>query len=121
MTSVPNIYRILPEVILTLTGVVIMLLEASLPPAWRAPPLGWVAAIGTTIALWASLWQLSLPEGTGFFSTVETSAFTVFFHVLICGIVLPSFCSLPIRSPKAAITRASFTRSSSSARLACAC
>ena len=28
------------------------------------------------------------PQGTGFFGTVETSAFTVFFHVLICGIVL---------------------------------
>ena len=50
--------------------------------------LGWIAAIGTTVALWASLWQLSLPQGTGFFATVETSAFTIFFHVLICGIVL---------------------------------
>ncbi len=26
--------------------------------------------------------------GTGFYGTIETSAFTVFFHVLICGIVL---------------------------------
>ncbi len=42
------------------------------------------------MALWASLWQLSLPEGTGFYATVETTAFTVFFHVLICGIVLVS-------------------------------
>ena len=88
MNSVPDIYRILPEVILTLTGVAIMLIDASLPSAWPRRMLGWVAAIGTTIALWASLWQLSLPQGTGFFSTVETSAFTVFFHVLICGIVL---------------------------------
>ena len=88
MNPVPDIYRILPEVILTLTGVAIMLIEASLPPGWPRRPLGWVAAIGTTLALWASLWQLSLPAGTGFFSTVETSPFTVFFHVLICGIVL---------------------------------
>ena len=88
MTPVPDIYRILPEVILTLTGVVVMLIDATLPPAWPRRSLGWVAAMGTTVALWASLWQLSLPEGTGFFSTVETSAFTVFFHVLICGIVL---------------------------------
>ena len=88
MTPVPDIYRILPELILTLTGVAIMLLDASFPPAWPRRPLGWVGAIGTTIALWASLWQLSLPEGAGFFSTVETSAFTVFFHVLICGIIL---------------------------------
>jgi NADH-quinone oxidoreductase subunit N len=47
-----------------------------------------VGAVGTTLALWASLWQLSRPEGTGFYGTIETSAFTVFFHVLICGIVL---------------------------------
>jgi formate hydrogenlyase subunit 3/multisubunit Na+/H+ antiporter MnhD subunit len=58
------------------------------PPGVPRRNLGWVAAIGTTLALWASLWQLSLPQGTGFFGTVETSAFTIFFHVLICGIVL---------------------------------
>jgi NADH-quinone oxidoreductase subunit N len=90
VNPVPDIYRILPEVILTLTGVVVMLIEATIPPGWPRRPLGWVAAIGTTLALWASLWQLSLPVGTGFFSTVETSPFTVFFHVLICGIVLVS-------------------------------
>ena len=88
MNPVPDIYRILPEVILTLTGVAVMLIDASLPPALPRRNLGWIAAIGTTVALWASLWQLSLPQGTGFFATVETSAFTIFFHVLICGIVL---------------------------------
>jgi NADH-quinone oxidoreductase subunit N len=88
VNSVPDIYRILPEVILTLTGVAVMFIDASLPSGLPRRPLGWVAAIGTTLALWASLWQLSLPQGTGFFSTVETSAFTIFFHVLICGIVL---------------------------------
>src|SRR5579863_7635397 len=80
--------RILPEIILTLTGIVVMLIDASMPVGWQRRPLGWVAAIGTTLALWASVAQLALPEGTGFFATVETSAFTVFFHVLICGIVL---------------------------------
>jgi NADH-quinone oxidoreductase subunit N len=88
VNPVPDIYRILPEVVLTLTGVAVMLIDASLPFGSRAAPLGWVAAIGTTLALWASLWQLSLPQGTGFYGTVETSAFTIFFHVLICGIVL---------------------------------
>jgi len=88
VNPVPGIFRILPEVVLTLTGVAIMLIDASLPPAWARRPLGWLAAIGTTLALWASLWQFSLPEGTGFFGTVETSTFTIFFHVLICGIVL---------------------------------
>jgi NADH-quinone oxidoreductase subunit N len=88
VNPVPDIFRIVPEVILTLTGVLVMLVDASLAPGSGRRWLGWIAAFGTTLALWASLWQLSLPEGTGFFDTVETSAFTVFFHVLICGIVL---------------------------------
>jgi NADH-quinone oxidoreductase subunit N len=90
VNPVPDILRILPEVVLTLTGVAIMLIDASLPSGFPRRPLGWVAAIGTNFALLASLWQLSLPQGTGFYSTVETSAFTIFFHVLICGIVLVS-------------------------------
>jgi NADH-quinone oxidoreductase subunit N len=88
LNSVPDIYRILPEVILTITGVAVMMTDASLPESWSRRYLGFLAASGTTLALWASVWQLSLPTGTGFFSTVETSPFTVFFHVLICGIVL---------------------------------
>jgi NADH-quinone oxidoreductase subunit N len=88
VNPVPDIFRILPEVILTLTGVLVMVIDATVPSQWARRPLGWVAALGTTLALWASLWQLSLPQGTGFYSTVETSAFTIFFHVLICGIVL---------------------------------
>jgi NADH-quinone oxidoreductase subunit N len=88
VNPVPDIFRILPEVILALTGVAVMMIDASLPAAFPRRLLGWVAALGTTFALWASLWQLSLPQGTGFYATVETSAFTVFFHVLICGIVL---------------------------------
>ncbi len=88
MNPVPDIYRILPEVILTLTGAAIMVVDASLPPQWPRRYLGFLAAIGTTLAIYGSLAQLAFPQGTGFFGTVETSAFTVFFHVLICGIVL---------------------------------
>jgi NADH-quinone oxidoreductase subunit N len=88
VNPVPDIFRILPEVILTLTGVVVMLTEASLPPGFPRRYLGMVAAVGTMLALWASIGQLYFPQGTGFYGTVETSAFTVFFHVLICGIVL---------------------------------
>ncbi len=82
-----DIFRILPEVILTLTGVAVMLIDASLPKEWARRPLGWVGALGTTLALWASIGQLYSP-GTAFYGTIETSAFTIFFHVLICGIVL---------------------------------
>jgi NADH-quinone oxidoreductase subunit N len=88
VNSVPDILRILPEVILTLTGVAVMLLEASWPTGRSRRTLGWVAAAGTMLALWASLGQLALPMGTGFYDTIETSAFTIFFHALICGLVL---------------------------------
>ena len=71
MNPVPDVYRILPEVVLTLTGVAVMLLESVFPTSWPRRWLGWIAALGTTFALWASLWQLSLPVGTGFFGTVE--------------------------------------------------
>jgi NADH-quinone oxidoreductase subunit N len=91
LSSLPqDFFRILPEVILTLTGVKVMVLDAAMPAGWPRRWLGWVAAIGTTLALWASLWQFSLPQGTGFYGAIETSAFTIFFHVLICGIVLIS-------------------------------
>ena len=80
--------RILPEIVLTLTGVLVMTVDASLPRNWRRRVLGWLAAFGTMAALWSSLLQLGLSPGTGFYGTVETSPFTVFFHVLICGIVL---------------------------------
>lgn len=83
-----DMYRILPEIVLTITGVLIMLIDASLPEGVQRRPLGWIAAVGSTVALWTSLWQLNLPTGTGFFGAVETSPFTVFFHVLICGTVL---------------------------------
>ena len=88
MNPVPDIYRILPEVVLTITGVLVMLIDASLAPLTSRRNLGLLAATGTTAAYCSSVWQLSLPMGTGYSGTVETSPFTVFFHVLICGIVI---------------------------------
>ncbi len=39
-----DLFRILPEVVLTLTGVVVMLIDASLPVGIPRRPLGFVAA-----------------------------------------------------------------------------
>ena len=47
----PDIFRILPEVVLTLTGVLVMLLDAALPKATQRRPLGWVAAFGVVLAV----------------------------------------------------------------------
>ena len=45
MNSVPDIYRILPEVILTLTGVAVMFIDASLPSPMAAPS-AWLGGCG---------------------------------------------------------------------------
>ena len=90
MTDVPQIYRILPEVILTITGVVIMLAEPLLAKNASRKPFGWLAVLGTLAALGASHWQLGLPTGTAFYGTVQTDAYSVFFHIVIGGIVLAS-------------------------------
>jgi NADH-quinone oxidoreductase subunit N len=82
------VYRILPELLLTLTGVLAMLLEPIMPPGMTRKPIGVLALLGVVAALAASVWQGSLPPGTAFYGTVQTDAFSVFFHVLICSIVL---------------------------------
>lgn len=90
MNTVPQILRILPEVILTVVGVLIMLIEPVMPKAKSRQSMGWLAVVGVIAALAASLYQYQLPAGTAYFGTVQTDAFSVFFHVLICGITLAS-------------------------------
>jgi NADH-quinone oxidoreductase subunit N len=82
--------RILPEVVLTLTGVVIMLIDPILPKGSSRKGIGWLTFVGVLGALVASLQQLRLAPGTAYSGMVQTDAFSIFFHVLICGIVLVS-------------------------------
>jgi NADH-quinone oxidoreductase subunit N len=88
MMQVPQVYRILPEVLLTITGVLLMLIEPLMPPSVSRKPMGYLALLGVIGALIASVWQLGLPPGTAYYGTVQTDAFSVFFHVLICSIAL---------------------------------
>jgi len=86
--DVPQAYRILPELILTITGVLAMLIEPVMPPGMSRKPIGFLALAGVVGALLASIWQLGLPPGTAYFGTVQTDAFSVFFHVVICAVAL---------------------------------
>ena len=90
MNTTPDILRILPEVILTIAGVLIMLIEPVMPETADRKSLGWLSVIAVLGSLAASLYQYQLPPGTAFFGYVQTDAFSVFFHVLICGIILAS-------------------------------
>jgi NADH-quinone oxidoreductase subunit N len=82
--------RVLPEIILTVFGILVMLADAVMAKPASRKPLGWLAVLGALAALAASFWQYGLPAGDAFYGVIRTDAFSVFFHVLIAGIVLAS-------------------------------
>ena len=48
MNLTQSFLRILPEVILTLTGVIVMMIEAMLARPRSRKPLGWLAIVGVS-------------------------------------------------------------------------
>ena len=87
-----NLLALLPEIILTVTGVLVMLAEAMIAPGKSRKPLGWLAIFGTFAAGFAAIVQLRYvnPHGpfTAFYNTVQVDAFSIFFHLLIASVVL---------------------------------
>ena len=87
-----NVLALLPEIILTLTGVAVMVAEPCLAPTASRKPLGWLAIAGTLAAIAASFYQLAAVRSTGvitaFYTTIQVDSFSVFFHLLIAGVVL---------------------------------
>src|SRR5438270_5047643 len=86
-----NVLALLPELILTLTGVVIMLAEPCLAPSSSRKPLGWIAIAGTLGALFASWYQVSLGTLHAFSNTIRVDAFSVLFRYVIGAVVLVTF------------------------------
>ena len=86
--------RILPELVLSLFGILIMLLDALVDEEKGQKTLGVIAFIGTIAGL-LSTWLMSQSPGVAFFNTVRVDAFSVFFHVLVITIaavvILSSF------------------------------
>ena len=89
-----SLLAVLPEVILTVVGVLIMLAEPMIPAGRSRKPLGWLAILGTLAAGAAALYQhtqfalfqwRTIPA---FYGTVQVDDFSVFFHLLIAAIVL---------------------------------
>jgi NADH-quinone oxidoreductase subunit N len=87
-----NLLALLPELILTLTGVLVMLAEPIIPAGASRKPLGWLAILGTSAAGLAAVYQLRLVDAhgplTAFSGTIQVDAFSIFFHLLIASIVL---------------------------------
>src|ERR1700724_1362655 len=84
----PNVLALLPEYILTVTGVLVMLTEAVLKPDTDRKPLGWLAILGTLLSGFASYYQLQFGTLHAFSGSIQVDAFSVFFHLLISAVGL---------------------------------
>ena len=86
--------RILPELVLSLFGMLIMIIDPLLDPESSHQSLGTVALIGALTAL-ASVFCMAKQPGTAFWNMVRVDSFSVFFHFLVIAIagvaILSSF------------------------------
>ena len=89
-----NLLALLPELFMTVTGVLIMLLEPVIPATRSRKPLGWLAILGTALAGCATWYQHRIIDNatgapiSGFYRTVQADQFSVFFHLLIAAVVI---------------------------------
>lgn len=92
-TLSPSVVALLPEYVLTVTAVIIMLIEAVLKPGTSRKPLGWLAILSTVATGFISYYQIRLGPITAFSGTVRVDAFSIFFHLLIGAIVVATLLS----------------------------
>ncbi len=84
--------RVLPELILTAFGMVIMVVDPLLDPDSSHQSLGTIALVGALAALASTYWMAQYP-GTAFTNMIRVEPFSVFFHVLIIAIAAVSILS----------------------------
>ena len=86
--------RILPELVLSAFGIIVMLLDPLVDEEKSQKTLGLIAFAGSIAAL-ISTWYMAQSPGAGFSNTVRVDRFSVFFTALVIGIaavvILTSF------------------------------
>jgi NADH-quinone oxidoreductase subunit N len=96
--------RILPEIVLSLFGMVIMVLDPLVDDRGTQKLLGLIALIGSVAAIAATLYQSQFP-GLGFWGMIKVDAFSTFFHVLVTAIaavvILSSFEYMQVQQIRA--------------------
>jgi NADH-quinone oxidoreductase subunit N len=94
MNPIPTVdyIRILPELILTVFGVAVMMIDPLLKPGASRKGLGYLSLAGTLCAVAAAFYQASQlaldPHfgDPGWFGMIRADSFAIFFHVLIPAI-----------------------------------
>ncbi len=79
--------RILPELVLSVFGIIVMMADPLIPEQNSKKPLGVIAVIGTLAALAATAYQTGF-YGSAFYNTVSVDTFSVFFHIVVLLIAL---------------------------------
>src|SRR6516164_10730469 len=96
--------RILPELVVSLFGVIIMLVDPILPDNSPKRPLGVLAVIGVLLGLAATYYQTGY-YGSAFSDMVSVDTFSVFFHFVVLltalVVILTSFEYLAIQKLRA--------------------
>jgi NADH-quinone oxidoreductase subunit N len=77
--------RILPEIVLTVFGMIVMVLDPLMDERRSQKTLGTIALVGSLAALVATLFQSQYP-GLGFWNMVRVDSFSVFFHFLVAAV-----------------------------------
>jgi NADH-quinone oxidoreductase subunit N len=96
--------RVLPEIVLSIFGMIVMMLEPLLDRKTGQKVLGWIAFLGTLAGLGAT-WFMAQAPGLAFWNMVQIDGFSVFFHVLVIAIaavvILSSFEYMAVQGMRA--------------------
>ena len=92
--------RILPELVLTVFGMLVMLIDPLLPEHNDRKGLGVLSLLGSLLAVAATLFQ-SGHEGQAWFGMVQVDSFSIFFHLIVgfvtTTVILASFEYLAVQ------------------------
>src|SRR5581483_3801548 len=77
--------RILPELVLSIFGMIVMMVEPMIDERRNQRVLGTIALVGSMAAVAASVYQAGFP-GFAFWNMVRVDGFSIFFHVLVTTI-----------------------------------
>ncbi|MGA1999060.1 MAG: NADH-quinone oxidoreductase subunit N [Terriglobales bacterium] len=92
--------RILPELVLSVFGMLVMLIDPLLPEHNDRKGIGVLALVGSLLAIAATLYQSGYP-GQAWFGMVQVDSFSIFFHLIVgfvvAAVILASFEYLAVQ------------------------
>ncbi len=96
--------RVMPEILLSIFGMIVMVVDPLLDPDSSHESLGTIALVGTVAALASTFWMARYP-GVAFWNMVRVEGFSIFFHLLVIAIsavaILSSFEYLKVQRIRA--------------------